>query len=335
MNSLDKMPVSHNEAQEDTDLEKRVRRAWERGRDTFEHNGKRIEFFGVEHIPRTLEIYREQIVSGIQNVDCVVSEAPPSVGVQIFIDFFNNQESYVATDSEGNIISIEDFLRRAISENENLIFFNAVADIIHEQEKAVFTSDPVVPDNALGLVSTLLKNDPDKADKEIESIRTVIGGTALGLAFMQFLSMTFQKNPKMNRRNFLKFGAAGSTVAVGSLMGMSNWGKRLSGEDSGGFDRTDSLGFSTYSFRDYRDVSIARGIDVMTRSNGGLNSIAVIYGADHTAPVRYYLENPRERELRYAVYKSYREKFPAPLVQYSPNTSPEGEKWLMQSQNID
>ncbi len=287
--------------------ERELRSGWEKGRDTFVVNGKTVEFYGLSHTIDTMRLYRKEIEDAIQGASCVFSEATPILY------------------SENSPLQL-DLLPLFLPEQREDIrrmtyFFNEIHHICRDNSRRVYTSDPLMSGRLADIVEKRSSLREFEVAREMDRLQVVLGSIAGILVGTDVEDpkdgkvdqpKEQQKKRGLTRRDLLKGVLAGT--AISSMNG--TLGKVLSSQGSDEFDRTDILGFNVHSFRDYRDICIAKGLDLLTKNIQSDAPVVAIYGADHTAPVKYYLGHPKERELRFKMYESTREKVPTALLGY-------------------
>lgn len=308
------------------------REAWAHGQDTFVVNGKTVEFFGLVHDGRTLDIYEKELDMLIRESSCVLLEVSPLIY------------------SEDSPIIKQYFLPHLDSTNPQNIeavstakFFAGISALAEEHSKRVYISDPINTSYSQFFEEG---GDPSltpgkEADAVIEGDRRklalIFAGLGVALPVSRYFTGSGKKGtakhpskrdePRsggMTRRKFLRATLYGAVLGGMSCGIDGSLVRDIFSQNALYFDRTDTAGVIVYSFRDYRDVCIAKGIEKLTKNIESNKPIVAIYGADHTKPVRYYLEHPKERELRYQLYMSLRHKIPTELLGYDADAS---KKW--------
>lgn len=286
----------------DPRIEQELQKFWERGRDTFLVNGKTVEFYGLGHTIDTLRIYRKEIEMAIEQASCVFSEGAPT----LYSENSPLQEYLLPVDKK----DIRDMT----------YFMNEIHKICQNKSRRVYTSDPIMSGRLADIAEKAQFWREDEVKEQTNRLQLILASIT---GILVGTSIEDQENEKMGqpaletrrgttRRDFLKGILSGVTL----LATNNSLGKILSLEREEGFDRLDYLGFNVRSLRDYRDVCIAKGLDLLTKNIQSDDPIVAIYGAGHTAPVKFYLENPREREWRFQMYEFMRKKIPTALLGY-------------------
>lgn len=306
---------------------KYVERFWQR--DSFELNGKRVEFLGVVHVPETSYRFRQEIEEAIGGASLVVLEiAPLADGT-----YSKNSVDWVVREFKKNgIYKTEKQVLEEMESEKGLSFFRTMERIAAAKKKRVATVDP----NNLGTSSKL-----NVTDEKFAYLKAFIatGGT-LGYFAVKpntFLSKfkeilnedIFRKknqevkvvlpkkgntSPIMSWRKFL-----GNIIGgIGTLAYGSSVANFIDNEVENRGRKDNPLGPMLYDLLDYRDVSVAEGLDRLTKSNfnTGEGPIVVIYGSAHGTAIRKYADSPKERALKFSSYAPYKKTAPPVLRVY-------------------
>lgn len=289
----------------------RLEAARQRRLEIFKVNNKKVELHGIAHISETLSFYRRELEGAIDRASVVVLEAAP-VAEKIFSnEMIELLQEYAR--KKGSKVSREEIVER-LESNDGLRFFRELENIAAQKGKRIVTLDPS---------KVFSSGDIQEVDSVIQFLKVFIalGGT-IGLVMEKTSAEKYGKNvedqetiekkrpSQITRRTLLKgFLGGAAALAYGSigaqlleLLGMGNPGlmpKRGRKDNPAGLILYDQL--------DYRDVSVARGLGVLTRRRDlGEGPVVAIYGGGHASTIKHYAESPRERDAKFEAYRPYR-----------------------------
>ncbi len=263
-----------------------------------EVNGRTVELIGVSHEPATLRIpeYQKKIEAAIANAAVVVLEGGPDMRKLYSLDLLLKlMKEPMPEASRADALAIY----KSFENDPLILFFTEIQAMAARALTDIATLDP--SEDLYKSVRLEYENIESEKDKEtllVLAITTFFGSGA-GLAFREMQQRRqAEKSGGMSRRTFLKAMAGSAAVA-----GMSQ-ASILASENTYSYqDREENpLSFALYNSVDYRDVTIAEGIDKLTKESEETGPIEVIYGSKHIAGIRHYLENPVERKARLLAY---------------------------------
>ncbi len=145
------------------------------------------------------------------------------------------------------------------------------------------------------------------------------------------------ENP--SRRNFLKGVAVLGITAVVAPTAILSVLEQKPERAGGDKPLVASLLFDEI---DYRNVAVARGIDLLTQREKYKGPLVIIYGRYHTDPMVNYLNSPTLRNVKYAAYKPLRNIKPPQIGEHrysmdkiAPfNTNPTGRWERIRAEDI-
>lgn len=272
--------------------------------ESFELNGRIVEFFGVSHSKETLEKHYERLEESIKKAAIIVLEGAPAATGTYSNETVEFLKALAA--ANGQELSTEaaaDILQR----NEGLGFFHEMEKLAIKHDKPVATVDPMQsrsgPENYISFPQLRAKDQQVLAGK-----LAIMGVGTLGLIIPSILKMGEKKEegkprPGMGRRRFLQvLGGTAAAIAAGSEAGAVSR-ENQSGEQS---PKPNPLRTLLYDSFDYRDVIIAEGLDRITKELETEGPVVVIYGEGHRDPVRKYAKAPGERQMKKLAYRPYK-----------------------------
>ncbi len=314
-------------------------------RETFELHGARIEFFGIMHTMPFLTRHRETLTNAIRNASLVVLESAPHTEGVFSEEMIKDLQSFFSR--KGYQVSRETVERFILEKRQGIAFYAALEDIAAKHGKPIATADPAaaVSDAFEKLIT---RKSFEDIDDNTERARTalIIGGILLAafpscgnnlkdcLKNLMPKTSDVEENAKaeknstfipreqkpkgtMSRRNFLRvLGGGIAAPAILSETASALFKKNM--EPPGYVRRTDNpLGSFLYDSIDFRDVSVAEGLERLAKSMKGIGPIVVIYGDVHRASIRHYAQSPKERALKRAAYLPYRTVAPPKLETFA------------------
>lgn len=279
-----------------------VRKGWQE--EEMDIHGRTVEFYGVAHHPATLEIpeFRKKLESAIRRASVVFLEMAP-------VSFGESYEDFHALAMEHEISLSDDDLRmffdRVVLDNPFADFYKEMLAIAATEGKDVAYVDPIR--DIYSLVPL------DAADADADAVKAISFLSSWGflvardkvLDFVQAAQRARERTTGvlergMSRRTFLHktaVGALGVGVVSGASVGATiNQKYRGIGRDE------NVLGHFLYSLLDYRDCSIANGLEALAQQIEEKDRIAAIYGSAHLSGVSHYLEHPIERAAKLMGY---------------------------------
>jgi len=309
--------------------------------ETFELHGARIEFFGIKHTTPFLNQHRETLTNAIRNAAIVFLEGAPHTEGIFSEETIKELQSFFSR--RGYQPSRESIERFILEKKQGFAFYAALEDIAAKYGKPIATADPAA---AMGdaFEKLIIGKTFEDIDDDTERARTalIIGGILLAAlpscgnnlkeclknlmpktsdaeenakAEQKSEQLPREQKPKgkMSRRNFLRvLGGSIAAPAILSETASALFKKNM--EPPGYGRRTDNpLGAFLYDSIDYRDVSVAEGLERLARSMNGKGAIAIIYGDAHRASIKHYASSPKERSIKTNVYLPYRAAAPPKL----------------------
>jgi hypothetical protein len=294
--------------------------------ENFELNGKKVEIKGVMHVPETFELYRKEFEEAIEKASIVILEAAPVADRT----FSNQTVEFIKSlaNKSGAEVSREQIIND-LESNRSLIFFRNLENLIARKGKRLATIDPInyepmfsndnlrMIDFLIRLVKAAIVSGGilflsekllDKAKGEGGQQKSAEGELTLK-----------PKEKGMSRRAFLKTAVGGlSAAGLGSLFAelFEFSGGKPGQEELSRGRKENPLGVMLYELLDYRDVSLAKGLDVLTKRDLGNGPVVVFYGGLHASAVRHYAENHKERDIKFETYRPYRSVAPPKLRIY-------------------
>ncbi len=290
----------------------------------FEVNGRQVELYGVLHVPETLEVdeYRETLKQAIARASLVVIESMPTASgmhSERFIKFILEM-----AEKSSEKISREPIVNFFETEKSGR-FFRQIENFAANLHKKAAMVDPWIQN----IEHPVVVYDLLRRDSDVLTTKTVLG--MLGTIAFAFYNLTGNKaNIKneqtdnspglsgksgLTRRQFLK-GLSGAVMGGGWLSSMASVIDSSSGISVRGGRADNPLGPFLYNLLDYRDVTVAKGLDILTKKELGEGPIVMIYGAGHASAIRHYAEASLEREAKYTTYAPYRSVDPPQLHTY-------------------
>ena len=269
----------------DTDLESFRGRRFDQI--TVDHGNLEIEMMGIAHITESLPRCRGKIEAAIKDSDFLILE--------------NIVEAKDSNLARGGGVAV----------SSDGMFFLEVERMVRKYGKGLVTTDPYYGD---GTQEKEHKDSMEGRERLVKDARVLAGVTGAiasvgggGLVAASVLEKLSKNNmpvgeSRVSRRDFLKFSAAGAgallshKVAGGVSAEDKNYGNPNTGDPS--FD---------YQLNDYRDVVIAEGIDMMSRSFTRKRKVSLLFGAHHLKGIRYYLDHPDIRRAKMALYEPFQQ----------------------------
>lgn len=272
-------PVERPAGQEATASPEDIDRYWQR--ESFELNGKEVDFIGVSHLPETAERYGKELEEAIGRASVVVLEAAP-VAERIYSNEMVDALEELAR-QQGRTMTREEIIEM-LEQAPGLRFYRAMEHIAAEKGTPIATLDPARHEP---LVS---KDRLTETDMKLAwaKLYIALGGTAgfVGLEAAEGIREARRgarerreareaesrgepapartEAPLMSRRQFLGRALGGAAALVGGSLfasGLNASGKR---------GRKDNpIGPLLYDALDYRDTCVAKGLDALTKKSGG------------------------------------------------------------------
>ena len=313
--------------------------------ETFELHGTRIEFFGIKHTTPFLNQHRETLTNAIRNAAIVFLEGAPHTEGIFSEETIKELQSFFSR--RGYQPSRESIERFILEKKQGFAFYAALEDIAAKYGKPIATADPAA---AMGdaFKKIIIGKTFEDIDDDTERARTalIVGGILLAalpscgnnlkecLKNLMPKTLDAEKNVKaeqkseqlpreqkpkgkMSRRNFLR--VLGGGIAAPALLSETASALFEKNMEPPGYGRRgdNPLDSFLYDSIDYRDVSVAEGLERLAKSMKGIGPIVVIYGDVHRASIRHYAESPKERALKRAAYLPYRTVAPPKLETFA------------------
>ncbi|QQR78578.1 MAG: hypothetical protein IPJ68_05930 [Candidatus Moraniibacteriota bacterium] len=311
--------------------------------ESYEHGQLDIQFVGVKHRVETLAAHRQAIEVAIADADIVVLEGSVGTsGAEQSSRVVNATSLSVPGRTKKVNMNIPEY---AIDTNSGLAFFSEVENIARKHRKPLVLFDPfsdrrlLQSHSAVTLQGGISHEDRlDTLNERIRQFSEAIGDAGEMLATGALTGVGAEAvwrekiklmipggiNPDQidqSRREFMKHGVA---YAAGVGLGITAMVKAKGNQDVIDYATDpDRERISQYNLTDFRDVSIATGLDRLGGAFHKKMKTTVIYGAYHANGVRKYLENPRLREVKMALYKPFREIAPPEMTAYRYELAPE------------
>ncbi|GAG08118.1 unnamed protein product, partial [marine sediment metagenome] len=191
------------------------------------------------------------------------------IGVEHTKEFFEKYKSFLEEKiSQADAVILEDVIGGNFWDHE---FYRKIGEIASSQQKKVYQTDTIrrLP----GFVDLL---------QEVAGVSLIVLGFSVGL---------------------LGFGLGslgGTSLGVYLFLG-SHDGRALRYLiHKGSHYGLDNL--LSYGYTDYRDATIADGIDKLCHENDGIKKFVCIHGNDHSEPIKKYLKNPTLRKIKRLTY---------------------------------
>ena len=285
-----------------------------------------VHFLGIAHTPETLLFQREAIETAIASAGAVVIEGAPEIAGIYEPEFLAKVEKHLR-DRGHTETEARDWIQKRIVDDPPLTFFQEIEHLAKKHRKPVITCDPHsgadkdkelifewtedrdrlketagafgigllgawasgAGASAIALIRNVLKNEERRRYETFQP---------------EFVSEHSDMVPQPSRRQFLA-GAAGLAFAGATAPSVLH--------SAGGGSSPYLL---PYDFMDYRNVSVARGIDALTSNKRFDGPIVFIYGMLHADPIMKYLEDPEWGDAKYALYRPLRGTKPPELGVY-------------------
>lgn len=262
---------------------------------TVEHGNLEIEMMGVAHTVETLPRHRGKIESAIKNSDFFILESVVEAN-----------DSNLTRGKGGSAVSSDG------------MFFLEVERMVRKHGKGLVTMDPYYGD---GIREEEHRDEMEKSEKLVKDTRRLVGaaGMVTSIAGAAFSAHSLQEvssqgkgieESKISRRDFLKLSAAGASALLSHKVASVETEARNYGDVKTGVPTFD------YQLNDYRDVVIAEGIDMMSRSFTKKKKVSLLFGAHHLKGIRYYLDHSDIRRAKLALYKPFQQKAEPKLRAY-------------------
>lgn len=281
---------------------------------------------GVEHSPKSFEMYKGEIEETIKKSSIVMVEgfSRKNMPEVIAADFPRSEhiaefrEELRLLREKGVEIPTEDkvtdeMVRRELTlyrdkENNDLhqgqIFFDKITRLAALHKKPIVFSDPLhsVVDRANQNNTT-----PEQSEKDLQKSMVYGGIIAAAAATLAAQLTPRSKNAPINRRSFLGMAGAGiATAAAGGLSQIANKLEKDVIKAGGHLSReTNPLGPLRYSaMDDYRDAAVGIAVDrVADLTKDSRQPIAVFFGRSHIDSIRHYAEAPIEARIKLRTYQ--------------------------------
>ena len=281
-------------------------RLWRRR--SFESNGRRIEFYGVAHVIETFERFKEDFEKGIDSASLVILEAAPEA-----LRYQSDENIHIIQEyqrGQGKNVTKEE-IRARMDSDRGQQFFRKLEQMAAAKGKPIMTIDPSTKE----LLSTrkLMERGTRIETLKFLSILAVFAPGALMemRAGLQKRRQPVESEKKtksyepaketsgMTRRDFL--------ALLGGSLALLNYGSLLANLSNSGGREENPLALLLYNAFDYRDVAVAKGIDLVTKEKmvADEGPIMLVYGAGHNG-IQHYMGSPHEREIRYRAYLPFR-----------------------------
>ena len=313
--------------------------------ESIEHGNLDIQFVGVHHIVETIAAYREAIEQAIADADIVVLEA----SIETSGEALRSGESYLNTvQSSGSDRAVMmHFPQYRLHENSSGAFFSETENIARKHRKQIVVCDPLSDQRMLqsavavelqgGIPHDERLSQLNEQIREYSKIAAALGaGVSAGAAvagpteasargglkiLFERYKASSSEEKKESRRSFLKRGAV---YAAGYGIGSKVIEKAEANVDVINHKgKDDQEKFTQYNEIDFRDVSVATGLDQLSRGFTKKMKVAIVYGDYHRNGIRQYLENPNLRQAKFALYKPFRDVAPPQMTAYKYELAPE------------
>jgi hypothetical protein len=290
--------------------------------ETFYCNGKRIEFYGVSHIPETAKKYAHEFHEAFKSAGTVLLECGPHTSMG-HSDKSRDLVQEAAKLYEGRELSEEELCNFLDMHRPGVRFFNMMKYLAENYNKPIVSADPLT-----------LAVDEKLVDREIfiskAKIFLAMEAAGLGMAidskrFKSGSSPATSKKSVLGRRAFV--GLMGGVMAASgasALITNENNNHRLQRADN-------KLGILIHNLLDYRNVVVAEGLDRLTRDSNIKEPIVVVYGDYHRREIRFYLEHPKERKVKRNTYKPYDQLAEPRMKKF--NFDQQNKSWLIESED--
>ncbi len=339
--SLDKETARHGWSSHDPEKIKVYRESFHVKEKKGSINGQDFHFLGVRHAPETLLFEREKLEDAIKNCGAVVLESTPEIAGLFSPEFQKKiHEELMAVLKDK--VEADDWIKINITNHPTKIFFHEMEQLAKKYGKPVITIDPHSGANVSKDLVREWISESDVLSEKAEVIQTgMVGGLSAGiLTSLGFLTQSImegvrgqnvtlqeQKEKQVRsvvstkegapenpgRRNFLKGVAVlGVTAVVAPTAVLSVLEQKP--ERAGG-DKPLVAGL-LFDEIDYRNVAVARGIDLLTQQEKYQGPLVIIYGRYHTDTMVNYLNSSTLRDVKYAAYRPLRDIKPPQIGEY-------------------
>ncbi len=334
-------------------------------------NGQDFHFLGVAHTPETLLFEREKLEDAIKNCGAVVLECAPEIEGLFDPEFQKKIHEELMAGGKDKV-EADNWIEGNITKHPTKIFFHEMEQLAKKYGKPVITIDPHSgPNIGKDLVREWI-SESDVLVEKAEAIQTgMVGGLSAGvLTSLGFLTLSLMEGERgknvtlqeqeqeqeeeqvrsvvatkegapenPSRRNFLKGMAVLGVTAVVSPTAVLSVLEQKPERAGGDKPFVASLLFHAI---DYRNVAVARGIDLLTQKEKYQGPLVIIYGRYHTDTMVNYLNSPTLRDVKYAAYKPLRNIKPPQIGEYryaidktaSFNTNPTGRWERIRAEDI-
>lgn len=303
-----------------------------------EHGNLDIHFVGVSHTVETLAAHRKVIEAAIAEADMVVLEAAINTsGAAVTSGHIRERTFPVYGTTKNTVVQMPEY---KIDANSGIAFFSETENMARTHGKQIVVFDPATDQRFLQSAAARLQGGISQRDRLeqlnqrilryselVSTIGGVVGYGALagGTAEIALHEATkhimdkggaSSEEKAQTRREFIKRGMA-YTAGMGLGIGMTETAEKNKKVISYKLDSDSEQGKAIqYNEFDFRDVSVATGLDRLSKTFSKKMKVAVIYGADHESGIREYLENPRLRQTKLALYKPFRDIAPPEMTAY-------------------
>ncbi|MDR3643186.1 MAG: hypothetical protein P4L74_06200 [Candidatus Doudnabacteria bacterium] len=288
-----------------------IRNNWKH--ETWNLNGKKIDFYGVAHVPETLELYGKEIEEAIIKSGIVVLEGAPTATGELEEDIkitVKTLKEIAAKLGKTNIVNWE-LVQKVLSRGKFRPFFARAEQFCQKNGKPIAIADPQTSGNANENARAIaIMHDENQVFRNFK-VLTMLGGMGI-IALDEICRQTSKhvrplnadergdvsekSDGRQSRRGFLKI--LGGTVAAGAAASL------YESADSFWHGRRAKDPFSAllYEYVDFRDVMSAEGLDRLSKQKDSPRNITCIYGDAHLEGIKYYSQSPKERALKIKAY---------------------------------
>lgn len=309
-------------------------------RERLEHGNLDINFVGVYHTVETLAAYRKIIEAAIADADIVVLEAAINTSGAAIASGRVYETPFPA---HGTVQSAAlNVPRYELDTNSGAAFFSEVENMARMYQKQIVLFDPFSDQRFLqsevrvrlqgGISHTArldqLNQEVRQYSDLVAKAGAVVAGGSLAAGtidgWRQVIKLTTagreHNQEDYNRRSFLKRSSA---YAASAGLGIGLTEKARENRAIIDFESPrDQEKITQYHQNDFRDVSIATGLDRLSTEFSKKMKVAIIYGVAHKSGIREYLENPRLRQAKLALYKPFRDIAPPEMTAYTYELDP-------------
>lgn len=306
-----------------------------------EHGKLNIRFVGVHHTVEALAAHRKIIEAAIADADIVVLEAAVNASGAL-VTSGRAYETSMPVHGTAQSVTIN-MPKYDLETNSGVAFFSEAEHMARMHRKQIVTFDPATDRRLLQSEAAVRLQGGvshaerlDQLNQQMRRYSEVVAKTGEAVALGSLVAGTIdagrQRVKSMverqeadpvyeSRRSFLKRSfayAAGAGLGVGVMEKAEKNKKVIDFEYDSDQERT-----TQYNETDFRDVSIATGLDRLSQVLNKEMKVAIIYGDYHRSGVRKYLESPELRETKLALYKPFRDIAPPEMTAYKYELDPD------------